>query len=248
MSAAAATIGHNSPPSPIEELRAQLAEDTAKLIARKDELLASAGRAPEIILDDETAGKVGDLIKLIMAAQKAAETARTSAKEPHLEAGRAVDGFYKSALLDPLDRAKRIVQGRLSSFLEAKALAARRAAEAEAKRQREESERLAAEAAARADDIKMDQAVVAETRAIEAEALAEAKPAELSQTRGDYGSVSGLRTTWEYEVTDIAQIPRNFLILNDTAVKAHIKTRFKDQPPAAVPGLRFFTKNSAVVR
>lgn len=245
---AVALQGHNNPPSPIEMLQQQLAEAETPLIARKHQLLDSAARAPEIITDDETAGKVGDLIKLITAAIKAAETARTSAKEPHLEAGRAVDGFYKTMLLDPLDRAKRTVQGRLSIFLEQKAIAARRAAEEEAARQREEAERLAAEAEAKADDAKLDEAVVAEAKAIEAAELAEAKPAALSQTRGDYGSVSGLRTTWEFDVADFALIPRRFLILNETAVKAHIKTRFRDQPPAPVAGLRFFTKSSAVVR
>lgn len=249
MSFATASIGHNEPPSPMEEFRLSLVTaDVAKLIARKDELLGSAARAPEIIVSDEVAGKVGDLIKLIMAAHKAAETARTNAKEPHLEAGRAVDGFYKGEILDPLDRAKRTLQGPLSSYLEQKALAARRAAEAEARRQREESERLASEAAAKADDNKMDEAVVAETRAIESEVMAQAKPAELSQTRGDYGSVSGLRTTWDYEITDVALVPRYFLMVNDVTVRAHIKARHKDQPPLATPGLRFFTKNSAVVR
>jgi hypothetical protein len=37
-------------------------------------------------------------------------------------------------------------------------------------------------------------------------------------------------------------------VINDAAVKAHIKARFKDQPPAPIPGLRFFTKSSTVVR
>ena len=249
MAVRAATIGDNFPPSPIEALRAQLAEDCAKLITRCAELMDSYARAPEIIDDDETAGKVGDLIKLITAAMKAAETARVGAKEPYLEAGRAIDGFFKTTILDPLNHYKRMLQARLSGFLEQKAAATRRAAEAQAKLEREAAERLAAEAAAAADDAKLDEALSAEERALEAEALAEAKPAELSRSRGDYGSVSSLRTTWESEITDRAQLDlealRPYFAIADLekAIRAFVKAGGRE-----LRGARIFEMTTAVVR
>src|SRR5215472_11476761 len=96
-------LGHNAPPSAIEALRAQLAEDSAPLIARRDELLDAAARVPNEIADEEMAGRVGDFVKQVMACMKVAETARTSSKEPYRQGGQAVDGFFKTALLEPLD-------------------------------------------------------------------------------------------------------------------------------------------------
>jgi hypothetical protein len=244
-----AEIGGNFPPSPIEALRLQLAEDASRLFARRDELLASAARAPEVVSDDETAGKVGDLIKLLTTAMKSAETARVGAKEPYLEAGRAVDGFYKTAILEPLERAKHIVQVRLAIFLKQKEAAARRAAEELAQREREEAERLAALAEATSSDATLAEAALAEERALEAAALAEAKAAELSRSRGDYGSVASLRTTWEAEITDRALLdlealrPHFALADLEKAARAFTKAGGRE-----LRGARIFEATAAVVR
>lgn len=240
---------HNNPPTKIEELRLQLAWDNAKLTGRKDELLGSVARAPETVESDEAAGKFADLIKLISAAMKAADTARVAAKEPHLEAGRAVDGFFKATLTDPLDKAKRTLQARLDAFLQAKAAKARREAEEAAKRQREEAERLAAQAAATGSDETMDKAVAAETQAVVSETVAEAKASTLSQTRGDYGAHASLRTTWEGEIADRGALDlealRPYLALADLekALRGAIKAGVRE-----IKGARIFEKQSAVVR
>jgi hypothetical protein len=137
-----------------------------------------------------------------------------------------------------------------------KAAEARRAAEEEARRARAEADRLAAEALAREVAAKpsapaapvLDRAIEAEARAAVADAIAAAKPADLSRTRGDYGAVASLRTTWEYEVTDFNAVPRQFLVVNDLGIRAHIRTRAKDQPPSPIAGIKFIEKSTAVVR
>jgi predicted HD superfamily hydrolase involved in NAD metabolism len=48
-------------------------------------------------------------------------------------------------------------------------------------------------------------------------------------------------------VTDINAVPRQFLMLNDAAVKAAIKARPKDQPPAPVPGIEFIRKHQPLI-
>lgn len=205
--------GHNRGPllATPDEMREDLAHDHSKLIARRDELIEASGRIPDIDNED-IARRAGDFVKQLMAAMKAAEAARVGAKEPYLEASRAVDGFFR-ALWDPLDKVKRDVERRLTTFLRVKADAERREREererqaraAEAERRRE-----ADEAAARMQSQRdLDEAVAADERAKQAEAdrvkstkEAEAKAAEMSRTRGEYGSVSSLRTTWTFSDLD----------------------------------------------
>ena len=251
-------IGHNKPPVDLSTLRQTLEDAHGALERRRDELVGAEGRVPSID-DDDSAGKVGDYIKQIATAIKEAEGARVAAKEPFMEGGRVVDGFFTKGIKDVLDALKRRVEAKLGAYLRAKAEAERRAREEAARKAREEEEArrnaaLAAEASAR-NEAELQAAIEADRVAREAEAQrlnadkeASAKPAELSRTRGDYGSVSSLRTTWEYEVVDFERVPRQYLMLNEAAIKAHVKARLKNKPPADVPGLRFFESTNAVVR
>ena len=201
----------NHPPSDIDILRERLEEEATPLARRRDELLASVDRAPLEITDDDLAGRTADLIMLIATCHKAAETQRVGCKEPFLEAGRAVDGFYKKITV-PLEKAKRAIEQRLTAYQRKKADEERRRREEDAERQR-----LAAEEAAKsiATDADLDEAINAEADAKKAETAAEAKPAELSRSRGDLGAVASLRTEWTGEITD-----RNNLDL--LALRAHI--------------------------
>jgi len=237
--ATAPSIGHNQPPTVAEQIQASLAENHAALIKRRDDLLGSAERAPAVIDSDETAGRVTDLIRLIGAATKASETARVSEKEPHLEAGRAVDGWFKK-ISDPLAKAKAKVQGPLDTYLRQKEAAERQRREAEAKALREAAER---EAAAMQTEAQMNAAVAIEERAAEAQEAAQAKPAELARTRGDYGGLATLRTTWDFEIVNAAAVPREYLIVNDAAIRAAVKSGARE-----IAGVRIFEKQSALVR
>lgn len=97
-------------------------------------------------------------------------------------------------------------------------------------------------------DATLTQAVALSDQAAAVAASATARPADLSRTRGDMGSVASLKQTWAFEVTDITKVPAHMLMVNEAAVKAHVKARLKDQPPAPVAGIRFYTQASATVR
>jgi len=166
-------------------------------------------RVPATVENEQTAGDTGDFIKQLDAGRKAAEGARVAEKEPFLEGGRTVDGWFKT-ITEPLIKAKKDIEARLNSYLGKKAAAERKAREEVERKAREEAERLAAEAAkaeaAIQDDVALEVAVAAEQRAADARAAAtkaqqeaDAKPAELSRTRGDYGSVASLRTYWTFD-------------------------------------------------
>lgn len=205
-------IGHNDPPDEIAALRERLETTSDALLRRRDELLAASSRVPAAIDDEETCGKVADYIKQVAACAKAAEGARIAAKEPHLAAGRVVDGFFK-AVTDPLDKLKRQIEARLTDYQRRKAEAERRRREEEARRQAAEAERARREAeaaaAAIATEADLVPAIGAEEQARQAAADAAlaakgaaAKPAELSRSRGDYGAVASLRTFWDFRDLD----------------------------------------------
>lgn len=256
-----ADIGHNRPPVSLplaEALRGTLEETQVALTDRRDELLRAEGRMPPIE-NDEAAGKVGDYIKEITAACKAADGARVALKEPYLAGGRVVDGFFIKGVIDPLLALHTRCQVKLKAFLDSKAEAARqermrlereaRAAEDTARKQAQERDKAARTEAERTQAaIAAREAEQASVNRIAAEEATRVKPAELSRTRGDFGSVASLRAYWDFEVVDAAALPRAYLMLNEAAIRAHIKARIKDQPPAPIGGLRFFEKTAAAVR
>lgn len=99
-------IGHNQAPE-IESL-------TSDLKARADELLAAVERVPAT-LDQTTVGRAADFVKQIGTHAKMIEERRAAAKQPHLEAGRVIDGAFKS-IADPLTAAKKRVEAKIGDY------------------------------------------------------------------------------------------------------------------------------------
>jgi len=212
--ALAEILGHNLPPPDLlvgEALREKLQDENRDLLKRRDDLLAAAERIPAIDSDD-IAGRVSDFVKQLTALTKAAETKRTDAKEPYLEGGRNIDGFFR-AITDPVAKTKDSVQKRLTTYLREKEEQARQARMAEERKARETAEAARREAEelakAAASAAQLDAAIEAERSAeiaaadlAKAQAAADVKPAELSRTRGEYGSVASLRTEWVFDNID----------------------------------------------
>lgn len=256
-----ALIGSNNPPPDLlvgEALREKLQDENRDLIKRRDELLAAANRIPEINGDD-IAGRVGDFVKQLTTLHKAAESKRTDAKEPYLEGGRHIDGFFK-AITDPVGNVKKTIERRLTDYLREKELRARREREEQERLAREAAEAARKEAEAKAkalqDERDLSAAIEAEKAAdtaqadlVKAEQAAEVKPAELSRTRGEYGAVSSLRTAWVFDEIDRATIDLEALRFHlphdglERAVRSYIKAGGRE-----LSGTRIFETTSAVVR
>lgn len=256
---AAENFGANEPTDPAIAIRENLTERHHALTTRAEELLGAASRVPAEIKDEETAGNVGDFIKQIAAAIKNGEGSRVKEKEPFLAGSRTVDGFFK-AITDPLDKAKRTIEERLTRFLRVKAEAERKARQKAEDDARKEADRLAeiarkAEAAAKTDK-GLAKAIEADTRAqtaaadlAQAEKKTDAKPADLSRNRGDLGSVASLRTFWDFKGLDVATIDLEALRYHlprsgiETAVRSLIKTGVRE-----LKGVEIFENTAAAVR
>ena len=256
---------HNRPPirevlrERTDDIPTSLAVEGAGLIARRDELLAAAGRVPTAIADDDVAGKVADQVKQIAAAIKEADGRRIADKEPVLNGGRLIDGFYKK-ITEPLDKAKRAIEAVLTVYQREKAAEERRQREAAEKAAREAAEAAekaaAAQAAVMQTEADLDAAVEAERRAAQAAADAEkarreadAKAAELHHARGDYGAVASLRTEWASKIVDRTTLDleslRSHLALDDLERALRLFVRAGGR---SLRGAEIFERTYSVVR
>ena len=222
---AAAEIGDNVTDAAVDPLLDRLQEDHAKLISRRDELLGGIARAPDEITDEETAGKMADFDEQIKKFLKRAKAVHEDEKAPFLIAGRTVDGFWHS-LIDAIDKGREGLTAVRKKFADAKAAEEKRRRDEAARVAREEAQRLECEAAERAAAMNqaedLDEAVRAEDAATQARLdaekaakNAEAKPAEMGKSRGDYGGQTTLHQFW-----DFADIDRDTLDLN--ALRQHL--------------------------
>lgn len=205
-------IGANNPPDPIELLRGQLVETHAPLRERGDALTEMGNRLPESCDDEETAARLADAIKSTSAFIKNADAARVSAKEPHLAAGRAVDGFFK-AMSDPVDKVKAKMGGLLTTYQRKVADAERRRLEAiaaeerrlaqEAQRAAREAERVAREAR-EAEERRAAEARAAAAK-LEGEARAKAQAEEAARAAEERARVKAIEEAEAAKARDAAR-------------------------------------------
>jgi hypothetical protein len=213
------------------------------------------------------AGKAGDFVKQLRDTVKDIEAKREAYKRPIITAGKTIDAAFKNPMISPLQKAAEDVLYEINGYQE-------RERKAESKRQREaaaadalerrraadaEQARLAANAAAAesAGDIESALEIEAEAEQVNALAKVEAAPAytppaaeiKLATQKSDLGSTIGTRVTWNFELVDIALVPKMFVSLNTDMVKAMLKSdptiKTGSQP---IPGVRFYATQSANVR
>jgi hypothetical protein len=240
-------------------MREYLGEEIAGLAARKAELLGSVARAPATISDEETAGKIADLTKLIAACIKNAEADRVARKESFLEGGRVIDGVFRG-ITEPLIRGKADIERRLTLYQREVAEIERRRREFFAQVERAEADRLAREAAEREaaaqTEANIDEAISADALAqqrqadaVAAQKAAEANPAELSRQRSDFGAVASLRRFWDAEGIDRDTLdletlrPHLPLDALEKAVRSFIRAGGRE-----LRGVRIFENTATTVR
>ena len=194
------------------------------------------------IHDDFTCGHAADFAHALKQAANALDQKRTEIKKPILHAQRLVDGEAKK-LADRVAAAVREVETRVTAYLRMKEAEARAAAEAEAQRLAE----AAHNAMLAADAINTPEADDAAVQAVQeaqiAESQATAKALELTRTRGVGGALTALKDNWVAELVDITKVPTAYLQLNDSVVKAAIKSGVRE-----IPGLRIVNASKAMIR
>lgn len=192
----APSIGHNLPADP---------HDALKLEYEAEKELAAELLKKEVKTEDQ-ASQIAILSKRIAAVTKKATDLHKVEKQPHLDAGRAVDEKWRYLKEDPADLSKRLKR-HLDAFLleqqrlERERQEAARREEERLRREAEEAARKVAEADQQSEAER--QAAIDRARQLEQEAAAKAKEAEAKNaSAGRTGARVSLRTFVEPKITD----------------------------------------------
>lgn len=206
-------LGHNMPP-----LAERLEIENASLAQQVADAMA-LDALPPIFGDDDLAA-YSERAKALKGVAGMVEKARKSAKDQILKDGRTVDDYF-GKLAQPVKAAADAVVAAINDWQ-------RKKLEAERKDQRE------AEESAKAAATPFDEPV----------ALAPVKASEAARVVSSTGRVTATASTvWRHEVTDLAAVPRQYLMVNDAAIKAAIAGGVRD-----IPGVRVFEDVRTVVR
>jgi hypothetical protein len=258
-----------------EILHASIEADFTVEQERVKALLAAKGRFEKLLKDTDgqitsasIATKAADFVKQVKETIKDIEAKREAYKRPVITAGKTIDAAFKNPMISPLQKVVDEVMYEINGYqvrerqaeakrqkqqAEAEAMERRKAADAEAARLAEEA--AAAEAAGDVEsamEIESAAQQVAEVARVEARQVYTPQAADirLATQKSDLGTGLGTRVTWDFELVDIALVPKMFVSLNVDMVKAMLKSdkAIKEDGAQPIPGVRFFSKQSASVR
>ena len=204
---------------------------------RADELIAAMERVPAVIETHEVNGNVGDMIKQLRAIDQALEKERTSIVKPIGDGVKIINAKFKK-LQGPITAAMGELRKRQTAFLLEQQ---RLKDEAEAQAKREQVEAALEQAVAMED---AGDSVAAEQVMEDAEHLPPPVGGGVVASQGAFGTNTGLRDNWTWELEDISKVPPEYLEVNSVAVNKAIKTdKVRD-----IPGLIIKNNRTAVAR
>lgn len=225
-------MGDNQPP-----LADRLALDHAALVKEATEAAALVPESIRAIETDEEAAAYTDTAAKIKEVLVQADAAFKIEKAPWLEGGRTVDGAF--AFRKDLEAAAGRVVDALDTYANVK-LIAHRKAEAEAAALAKaaadaESERLRKEAAAFDEE---PPAPVAPVYVAPAPVKSIARVVSLAT-----GNKASASVNWTHRVTDPDKVPRQYLMVNEAAIKAAVKGGTR-----TIPGVEIFEAAKTAIR
>ena len=218
--------------------------------------------------------QAGEELKKLAGRGKQLEAMRKNLKEPSLEQGRRIDAFFK-APQQFIEDAKRSIKKALGAYdavQREKRREAERKAEEAARKERERMEREAARAEAAAKQKRQAEEAKArkleeEGRAEEAEAkrkaAADREEAQLRKAdekreaaahvpvvpviQPEQPKISGIssRQVWRFEITDIRQLPPEYLQADEKAIGGVVRA-LKDK--TNIPGVRVCCEETIAAR
>lgn len=243
--------GHNSGQVPLTEMLASAYEPLALDITCA---LAAARELPETVETDQHVEAYTAASKQLAALAKRAEERRKIEKEPHLQAGRDVDAFFKT-FADRLDKATGVLRTRVGVYLSKKAAEERARREEQERKAREEAElrlRQAAEAEEAKKglvaDLALDAAADAERKAAGYAQAAAAPVADLARTKTEAGT-AGLKTEWTFRIDDLSKVDLNALraFIPQSAVEQALRAAVRAGVRQA-PGVTIYETEKATFR
>lgn len=243
---APAGVGHNNPP---EETPPTISEtlqlSAADLIGKVQPLADRANKLPRVINTEDELNAVAPVVVDAKQLVKNLEAARKAAKQPYIDGGKEVDGFF-NPVKDRIGKIVSVFEALASDFQRRK-IAAERAARAEEARkaeERAEKERQKAEAAKRPEtrEKRLDAAETAQVEADRAAAAVQKTNAELGKVSGAGGTASA-RTVWTFAIEDFDAVDLNAIrhFIPREAIEQGLRAYVKIQKGSAkMNGVRFY--------
>ena len=239
---AVAVMGHNNPPEP------SAIEAAHALLADLELEAANWFDGAEV----ENQGQADEVSRIIDAARKAGskfEADRKAEKQPHLDAGRAVDEAWKP-LTAGAERVAKIGKAALTPFL-VEQDRIKREAEAEARRKADEA---AAEARAAAQAAETTFAgAIARDEAIERAEAAQAEAAALARQKANAKGAGmaravSLRSTWRGEIADRKALLTHVAVTRPEELTAFLQAWMEQAirgGARALPGVKIWEEREA---
>lgn len=234
-----AVSGHNQPPSPIDGLVAEQREAHTK--ERRERLCYIVEKAnAKDIVDRETAGQAGDIIKIAGEFEKIIEQERVARTKPYRDAADAAKAVCDE-FLEPLRDAADQLRRKLDQW------------------SKDEDERIAAQAAEQeaffnppaAEPVKPREArdySAPVEKASPPPPPADLKPARRRKITGDLGARVTVQETKVYNVVDVRAVP-DFILQSATVKEAIVqvaRSMAKHMPEIA--GIEITTKTGSRVQ
>lgn len=270
-------LDNNPPGPPLDEIDPELLVDPViikplldlnykALLDRRDELRAviaqwvkehtPEGKTKPVITGEQDLKDTQDRIKQLRDfIAKEVEPARERVKGPLNDANKAVQAWFVAGISAVIEADMRPVQDARTDALKKKEDVERTERRRAALIAAQEAERLAEQARRATDtyqqDALLEQAVEAEVEAKRLVQVAEASLADLTRTRGDLGSVGGLKSSWRWQVESLmdlvlavahGQESIDMLTTNDRVIDALVKPK---DGRRKITGLTIFEEKTA---
>lgn len=203
-------------------------EAVQDLTARTSELEATAKAL--VIKDEESLRQATDILGWIATLKKQVEERRQFFTKPLNDQVRRINDFFKE-MLRPLETADRILREKVLAY-----------------RQEQEKKR-------REEEARLRKMLEKEQKRMEREAAKQGLPApppipaptasvapQPKTIEASLGAVSA-KLVWDFEIEDETKIPREFLMVNEKAIRAAIKAGVRH-----IPGVRIFQREELAVR
>lgn len=201
--------------------------------------MADEAKAVEVTDDDSLKYAVslgGDAKKIA----KAIEAQRKKVIQEPSDFVKAVNNFCK-LFTEQLSQAEAVLKKKISEYQYQQELERRKREEAARKAAKELQEKLNREAE---EASRKAQADNPDAKPITAPVVQEPiVPKESNVTRTETGIAAYQRKTWTFEITDEAQIPREYLKIDEGKIRDAIKMGVRE-----VPGLRIYETSTTVFR
>ena len=180
------------------------------------------------VTDEQSLAVAGDMLGYVAGVRKRIEALRTSLVKPLNDHVRRINDLFKGYSA-PLDRADAALRAKITAYhAEQERL---RREEAERLRKLAEKEQARLERAAAKKGIPAPPPIPVPT------------PAAVPKTMtGEYGSMT-TRKEWRFDITDEAQVPRQYLVVDEARIRAAIRAGIRE-----IPGVRIYQVEIVSVR